>query len=138
MNSGYLNFSTFVGEVQLSPSRLRLVAVSTPPRGQPLTLVWNYAKMARFLLIKLPASMAWIKQRTAEYRISNRRISKGGFAALNLFIKSIEYIPSTFDIHDSIFDILFLINPARSKFLFRLDQPFFWPAARLNPEPLNG
>jgi len=28
-----------------------------------------------------------LKQQTAEYRISNRRITKGGFAALNLFIK---------------------------------------------------
>jgi hypothetical protein len=40
-----------------------------------------------FLMIRLAASMAFIKQRTAEYRISNRRISKDGFAALNLFIK---------------------------------------------------
>ena len=44
----------------------------------------NYAKMARFVMIKLPASMAWIKQRTAEYRISNRKITKDGIAALCL------------------------------------------------------
>jgi len=35
----------------------------------------------------------------------NRKISKDGFALLNLFKKSTEYIPSKFDIHYSIFDI---------------------------------
>jgi hypothetical protein len=29
---------------------------------------------------------------------ANRRISKGGFAPLNLFYKKIEYLPATFDI----------------------------------------
>ena len=46
-----------------------------------------------FLMIRLSASMARMKQRTAacdelsrvEYRISNRRISKDGVAALCLF-----------------------------------------------------
>jgi hypothetical protein len=40
-----------------------------------------------FFLIKLAvfqASGGWIKQRTAEYRISNRRIMKDGIAALCL------------------------------------------------------
>jgi hypothetical protein len=41
-------------------------------------------------------------------RISNRRISKGGFATLSLFYKKIEYLPSTFDIRYSLFDIRFL------------------------------
>ena len=40
-----------------------------------------------------------------------------------------EYIPSTFDIHYSIF--------AFSEFLFRLDWPLFRPAARQNFEPFN-
>ena len=34
----------------------------------------------RFLMLRLLASMAWIKLRTAEYRISNRRMTKGGIA----------------------------------------------------------
>jgi hypothetical protein len=40
-----------------------------------------------FLMIKLAALAAGdrAEQRTAEYRISNRRISKGGIAALSLF-----------------------------------------------------
>ena len=44
-------------------------------------------------------------KRTAEYRISNRRMSKGGIALLSLFnkIDRIHY----FDIHYSIFDIRF-------------------------------
>ena len=63
--------------------------------------------MARFVDDQTTASMAWIKQRTAEYRISNRRISKDGIASLSLFIKLLEYLPSTFDIHDSIFYIRF-------------------------------
>jgi hypothetical protein len=33
------------------------------------------------------------------FRILNRRESKGIFALLNLFIKKIEFIPSTFDIN---------------------------------------
>ena len=46
-------------------------------------------------------------KRTAEYRISNRRMSKGGIALLSLFnkIDRIHYI----DIHYSIFDIRFFI-----------------------------
>ena len=44
--------------------------------------------MARFLGDSTVRFDAWIKQRTAEYRISNRRITKGGIAALSLFIKS--------------------------------------------------
>jgi len=50
-----------------------------------------------------------IQKRTAEYRISNHRISKDGIAALYLnklkLYKSIEFLTSIFDIHDSIFDI---------------------------------
>ena len=49
------------------------------------------------------------KKRTEKCRMSNRslrraqpcRMSKGGFAALCLFIKSIEFLPSTFDIRYS-------------------------------------
>ena len=63
--------------------------------------------MARFLGGSTVRFDAWIKQRTAEYRISNRRITKAGIASLSLFIKLLEYLPSTFDIHDSIFDIRF-------------------------------
>jgi hypothetical protein len=36
---------------------------------------------------------------------ANRRISKCGFVTLSLFYKKIEYLPSTFDIHYSLFDI---------------------------------
>ena len=36
------------------------------------------------LIVRLAAAMAWIKQRTAEYRISNRKITKDGIAALCL------------------------------------------------------
>jgi hypothetical protein len=38
-------------------------------------------------MIKLAvlAASGWAKQRTAEYRISNRRMSKDGIALLNLF-----------------------------------------------------
>ena len=63
--------------------------------------------MARFLGGSTVRFDAWIKQRTAEYRISNRRITKDGIASLSLFIKLLEYLPSTFDIHDSIFYIRF-------------------------------
>ena len=63
--------------------------------------------MARFLGDSTVRFDAWIKQRTAEYRISNRRITKDGIASLSLFIKLLEYLPSTFDIHDSIFYIRF-------------------------------
>jgi hypothetical protein len=40
-----------------------------------------------FLMIKLAALAAggWAEQRTAEYRISNRRMPKGGIALLSLF-----------------------------------------------------
>jgi len=47
------------------------------------------------------------KKKTAEYRISNRRMSKDGFALLSPFLKKIEFLPSTFDIQHSIFDIRF-------------------------------
>jgi hypothetical protein len=36
---------------------------------------------------------------------------EGWFRSAQSFLKLSEYIPSTFDIHDSIFDIRFLINP---------------------------
>jgi len=49
------------------------------------------------------------EQRTAEYRISNRRIMKDGIAALCLFsLIKIDRIPS-FDIRYSVFDIRFFI-----------------------------
>jgi hypothetical protein len=54
---------------------------------------------------------------------------KDGNASLNLFLKQTEYIHSTFDVGRSMFDV--------HQFLFRFDQPFFWPAAGLNLEPLN-
>jgi hypothetical protein len=55
-------------------------------------------------MIKLAALAAggWVEQRTAEYRISNRRMPKGGIALLSLFkIDRIHY----FDIRNSLFDI---------------------------------
>jgi hypothetical protein len=57
--------------------------------------------------------------RTAEFRrvISLRSV---------FFIKKIEYLPSTFDIHYSIFIIRFFL-----KFLIPSDRPLFWPAAAL-------
>jgi len=58
-------------------------------------------------------------------------MTKGGFAALNLFIKWLEYIPSTFDIHDSIFDIRFFYKFCRPKSHFRLNWPFLGQAAAL-------
>jgi hypothetical protein len=73
------------------------------------------------LTIKLAALAAGgrAEQRTAEYRISNRKISKDGFAALSLFLNrqntSLRY--STFMIRYSIF--------AFSKFLSRLNWPLF-------------
>ncbi|CAB1080091.1 hypothetical protein D1AOALGA4SA_7784 [Olavius algarvensis Delta 1 endosymbiont] len=42
-----------------------------------------------------------------EPQIIEYRMSKCGIASLSLFLKSTEYIPSTFDIHYSIFDIRF-------------------------------
>jgi len=53
--------------------------------GQRPRLYETTPKWHGLLMIRLPASMAWIKQRTAEYRISNRRITKAGFATLCLF-----------------------------------------------------
>jgi len=49
-------------------------------------------------------SLIWCKQRTAEYRMSNRRMSKDGFATLFLFLAKIDRIPY-FDIRHSIFII---------------------------------
>jgi hypothetical protein len=82
-------------------------------------------------MIKLAAFQAsggWIKQRTAEYRISNRRIMKDGIAALYLFLNRQNTIlqHSTFIIRYSIF--------AFSEFLFRLDWPLFRAAAGLKTE----
>jgi hypothetical protein len=42
---------------------------------------------------------------TANRRISNRRMTQGGFVALNLFINQTEYIPSSFVIRYSIIDL---------------------------------
>ena len=57
-------------------------------------------------------------------------MTKGGFAALNHFIKWIEYIPSTFDIHR--FDIRFLIDSVKLDSLFPSDWTLFRPAATDN------
>jgi len=61
-----------------------------------------------------------IEQETAEFR-------RVDFALLSLFLKSVEYLPSTFDIHYSIF--------AFSRVSF-IDQTGLLrlPAARLAPE----
>ena len=48
----------------------------------------------------------WLEQRTAEYRISDRRMSKDGFASLSLFYK-IDRMPA-FYIRYSLFDIRYL------------------------------
>ncbi len=43
-----------------------------------------------------------------------------------------------FDVGRSMFDVHFLVSPLYEttlpKFLFRLDRPFFWPAAGLKPD----
>jgi len=41
-----------------------------------------------------------MKSEPQNRRIINRRMSKGGFALLNLFIEQIEFIPSLFDIQN--------------------------------------
>jgi len=51
------------------------------------------------------SSFRVFKSEPQNFRILNRRESKGGFALLNLFVKKIEFIPSTFDIRHSLFDI---------------------------------
>jgi hypothetical protein len=81
-------------------------------------------------MIKLAALAAgdWAEQRTAEYRISNRRITKGGIALLSLFYKIDRIHYSMLDVQCSMFDV--------HQFLFRLDRPFFWPAAGLTPETM--
>ena len=50
--------------------------------GEKLLPYETTPKWHGFLMIKLVAFQAsgWAEQRTAEYRISNRRISKDGFA----------------------------------------------------------
>jgi hypothetical protein len=57
-------------------------------RGQRRRSCETTPKWHGFLMIKLAAQAASgrAEQRTAEYRISNRRISKDGFAALSLFL----------------------------------------------------
>jgi len=75
-------------------------------------------------MIRLPATMAWIKQRTAEFRISN---DEGWNRFAKSFLKQTEYIYSTFDVGRWMFNV--------HQFLFRCDRPLFWPAAGLNPEP---
>jgi hypothetical protein len=47
--------------------------------------------------------------RTAEYRISN---VEGWFRFAQSLLKWTEYIPSTFDIHDSIFAFLSSLRPS--------------------------
>jgi hypothetical protein len=58
--------------------------------------------MARLLMIGLPTSMAWIKQRTAEYRMTN---DEGWNRFAKSFLKQTEYIHSTFDVGRSVFDV---------------------------------
>jgi hypothetical protein len=60
-----------------------------------------------FFLIRLAAAMAWIKQQTAEYRISNNEFRRMESLRSISLLKKIEYIPSTFDIRYSLFDIRF-------------------------------
>ena len=70
-------------------------------------------------MVKLAASMAWIKQRTEEYRILLRRTSVEGRMMESLreiFFKQTEYIYSTFDVGRSMFDV--------HQFLSRLNWPF--------------
>jgi hypothetical protein len=70
--------------------------------------------------------LLWQPAGTANRRISNfegwKRFAKS-------FLKQTEYIHSTFDVGRSMFDV--------HQFLFRLDRPFFWPAAGLTPETTN-
>jgi len=80
-------------------------------------------------MVKLAASMAWIKQRTEEYRILLRRTSVEGRMMESLreiFFKQTEYIYSTFDVGRSMFDV--------HQFLFRLNWSPFRPAAGLTPD----
>jgi hypothetical protein len=77
------------------------------------------------------ASRVWFKQRTAECRMSNRRMSKEGFALLSSFYKK-DRIHS-FDIRHSLFDIRysFFYKLRKTGSLFRLDWPLFRPATTL-------
>ena len=58
-------------------------------RGQRRRSYETTPKWHGFLMVKLAALAVGgrAEQRTAEYRISNSRISKDGFAALSLFFK---------------------------------------------------
>ena len=49
-----------------------------------------------FLVIRLAAAMAWIKQRTAEYRITNNEFRRMESLRSVSLLKKIEYTPSTF------------------------------------------
>jgi hypothetical protein len=115
-----------------------------PERSCETTPKWH-----GFLMIKLAAQAASgrAEQRTAEYRISNRRISKDGFAALSLFLnrQNTSLRHSIFMIRYSIFAFLkFLfrsdwtlaarggaymrlrvVEQRTAEFLFRSDRPFF-------------
>jgi len=73
-------------------------------------------------MVRLPASMAHIKKRTADYRISNE---EGWNRFAKSFLKQTEHIYSTFDVGRSMFDV--------HHFFSRLNWPFFWPAAGPNP-----
>ena len=70
-----------------------------------------------FLVIRLAAAMAWIEQRTAEYRITNNEFRRIESLRSISLLKKIEYIPSTFDVGRWMFDV--------HQFLFRLDRLFF-------------
>ena len=78
---------------------------------------------------------------TQPNRISKNRFAPGlrshfgGVGLLSLFLNGQN---SLFDVGRSMFDVHFLVNSSYEttlpKFLFRLDRPFFWPAAGLTPE----
>jgi hypothetical protein len=62
------------------------------------------------------------------------RRAKDGIAALNLFInKKIEYIPSTFDIHDSIFDIRFFYKLRKAEVSFSIKLTAFQASGGAEP-----
>jgi hypothetical protein len=64
-------------------------------------------KWHAILVIRLAIAMAWIKQRTAEYRITNNEFRRMESLRSVSLLKKIEYIPSTFDIRHLLFDICF-------------------------------
>ena len=53
-------------------------------------------------MIRVPAKAAWIKQRTAEYRMAN---DEGYNRFGKSFLKQTQYIYSPFDVGRSMFDV---------------------------------